>query len=613
MINKEKILSQARTHLADVRAAIKAGLKELENNLKSSKKRISSLSYADQMVENIILANGKKRTGELEHLEGSPYFVRCDIIFPDDKKESEIYFGKFGFDERSIYSWVAPASVMRFEKPGYVSYKRPDGMIQKAKLLRKDQYMIVDGKIKFLSTEGIDVPRELVYEEYFSAQKTGFVLPEIVAQMEKAQDKVIRAHHVGPFLISGPAGSGKTTLALHRVAYLAQSPDLSHLYANKSIIVFVQDEGTKEYFSHLLVELGIDEVEITTFQKWAFGILGIDGVFVDRYGDSEYEKDLYEFQKLKSLKRLPRNITGNDLSMLEKIYNAYFSQNQKKLFQRQRIGGIYDRIDLTLLLKVFHGRNKELSVVREYYVEQKNGKVKKKSGPVPLRYSLAVIDEFQNYLPDQLNLIKTCVNERTRAVIYVGDMGQQVKLGTIRQWDDIDERMDGERKVVLEKVYRNTKNILLFIRKLGYDIEIIDQLRDGAEVGEYILGTKEEEIKQIRKILKGKEYSTVGILAKESEYLSDFREFFSKDEKVHVMTMNESQGVEFDIVILVGISREMFASYADDKYKDFAEEKIKIDRDLLYVALTRAISELHIIGREKLEEIDSCRARAVST
>lgn len=605
MINKTKILSRARAHLAGVCASIKNSFQDLEKTLKLSKGRFSTLSYEEQMVESVILANGKRRVSELEHLERSPYFVRCDIIFSDDEKETSIYFAKFGFSEESIYSWVTPASVMRFEKPGEVRYRRPDGMVQKARLLRKDQYMIVDGKIKFLSSEAVDSPRELIYEEYFSTQKTGFILPEIVAQMEKAQDQVIRAYHVGPFLISGPAGSGKTTLAFHRVAYLAQSPDLANIYTSKSIIVFVQDEGTKEYFSHLLPELGIEDVKITTWQKWAFEILGLSGNFVDRYGDSENEKDLYEFQKLKALKNLPKQSYSlvNNYAALEKAYDAHFNGRQRALFRRQRSENSYDRIDLTLLLKIFHKTHKELNVIKDYYVEQKNGRVRKKRGPVQLEYSLAVIDEFQNYLPNQLTLMKSCLDKKTRSVVYVGDMAQQVKLGTIRQWEDIEEKMDGERKVVLEKVYRNTKNILLFIKKLGFKIEIPDQLKDGAEVGEYVLKTRDEEIEQVTKIIKNKNYSSVGILAKESEYLSDFKKSFASNKKIHVMTAAEAQGVEFDIVFLVGISKDMFMNYADEKHESLAGEKARIDRDLLYVALTRAISELHIMGKEKLEDV----------
>ncbi|MFZ2193651.1 MAG: 3'-5' exonuclease, partial [Candidatus Moraniibacteriota bacterium] len=484
-------------------------------------------------------------------------------------------------------------------------YRRPDGAMQKIKLLRKDQYMIVDGKIKFLSSEVLGMPQELIYEEYFSTKKKDFILPEIVAQMEKAQDQVIRAFHKGSFLISGPDGSGKTTLALHRVAYLTQSPDLADIYKSKTVVVFVQDEGTRGYFSHLLPELGIDDVKIVTFSQWAFEILDIKGVFLDRFGKSEDERDLYEFQKLKALKKVSKysGMKNDNFSILEKIYEKYFNQEQKRLFQKQKEGKFYDRIDLTLLLKIFYRNNKGLSVIRDSYIEQKNGLVKKKRGPVFLEYSLAVIDEFQNYLPDQLELMKSCINKKNQALVYVGDMAQQVKLGTIRRWEDIGEKMEGDRKVILQKVYRNTKNILLFIKKLGYQVEILPQLKEGVEVREYLFQTKDQEIEKIKNIIKNSNFSSIGILAKEDQYLVEFRNAFSQNNKIHIMTMSESQGVEFDWVILVGISQEAFFVSDEKNHSELAQEKKRINKDLLYVALTRAISQLYVMGKEKLQDI----------
>jgi len=230
--------------------------------------------------------------------------------------------------------------------------------------------------------------------------------------------------------------------------------------------------------------------------------------------------------------------------------------------------------------------------------------LKNKREILQLEYSLAVVDEFQNYLPEQLKLIKSCISEKSKSIVYVGDMAQQVKLGTIRQWEEIGEKMEQDRKVVLEKVYRNTKNILSFIKKLGYDIEIPEQLKEGIGVGEYILETKDQEIEKIKKIIGEDSFSSVGILAKENEYLSEFKESFVKNEKIHIMTMNEAQGVEFDVVIIVGIEKNTFISY-ENVQKELIEEKKRINRDLLYVALTRAISQLHIMGKEKLENIIS--------
>ena len=606
MDKKEEILSAAKYHVKKISLSLEKAGEDTAKSLKRSKEIFNTLSDADKIVESRLMRYNKKRVGEIEHLKGSPYFVRCDVIWEKETEVKRIFFGKFGFSEEEIYSWITPASSMRFENPGEVRYVRPDGQFQKANMVRKDQYMIVDGSIKFLATETIDAPRELVYQEYFSNRKTGFILPEIVAQMEKAQDQVIRAHHVGPFLISGPAGSGKTTLALHRVAYLVQSPDLASIYTSDSIIVFVQDNGTKEYFSHLLPELGIDDVLITTFSEWAFSILDIDATYIIRVGNSESEKDLYEFSKLKALKdtEILEYRKASIYSILESAYDQYFDADQKKIFQKQRAEKVLDRIDLALLLKAYSNLNDGVGTIKDYWIELKNGSMRKKRGFVPFEYSLALVDEFQNYLPEQLELIKSCISKKSQSVLYVGDMAQQVQLGTIRNWDDIGEKINEERKVVLQKVYRNTKNILRYIQGLGYLIEIPDRIKEGNNVGEYVLASEFDEIEHIKNFISEKDFSSVGVLAKDEKYLLEFKKAFTANDKVHVMTMNEAQGVEFDAVFIVGIDKNTFTlSFDDGVSESLIKEKKRINRDLLYVALTRAISELHILGRKKLGDI----------
>lgn len=605
MDKKEEILNGARGHVKEVVLNLEKAKVDSEKSLKRSKEIYKTLSEADKIVEGRLMKYNKKRIGEIQYLKGSPYFVRCDVIWEKESEVKSIFFGKFGFSEEEIYSWITPASTIRYENPGEVKYVRPDGALQKAKLIRKDQYMIVGGDIKFLATESLESPRELVYQEYFSNRKTGFTLPEIVAQMEKAQDQVIRAHHVGPFLISGPAGSGKTTLALHRVAYLVQAPDLSSMYPSDSIIVFVQDNGTKEYFSHLLPELGIDDVLITTFSEWAISILDIEVKYIIRPGESEAEKDLYEFAKLKALGNLPQEKfkKTNIYSILENVYRKYFNDSQLEIFQKQRKEKSLDRIDLTLLLMLYEKTNNGIGVVKDYWEELKNGSMKKKRGFVPFNYSLSVVDEFQNYLPEQLSLIKSCINKRSQSVLYVGDMAQQVQFGTIRNWEDIGEKINDERKVVLQKVYRNTKNILSYIQTLGYKIEIPEGIKTGNEVGEHVCDCVEAEIDKISEIIKDREFSSVGILAKDEKYLNEFKKIFSDSKKIHTMTMSEAQGVEFDIVFLVGIDGKTFGIEYENAPEKLIIEKKRVNRDLLYVALTRAISELHVLGRERLANI----------
>ena len=212
-----------------------------------------------------------------------------------------------------------------------------------------------------------------------------------------------------------------------------------------------------------------------------------------------------------------------------------------------------------------------------------------------------VIDEFQNYLPEQLNIFKNCLNEETKATLYVGDIAQQVKLGTIKNWTDLEDDMSTDRNIRLSKVYRNTKNILNFINGLGFVVDIPPGLKDGPKVVEKICNSNEENIK--KNIPKYKD-GIIGILAKNDIDLELYKKEFKDIKNIHILTMLESQGVEFDLVFIVGINRNTFEiTKFIDISNEHIEERKRMQKDLLYVALTRAISELHILGSVKLKEV----------
>lgn len=599
---KEKLLNKLKIHIEFIRRKIQEKLEAVKTTAEQSLKDLGKMSPEDRAVFMNLRGSAQKRLAELGCLESSPYFMKCEII--DEKgAEKEYFFAKHEFSEQAIYSWVAAVAAIRFENPGKAQYKLPDGTIKTLTIKQKETYMIVDGKALLFTLETKDKPRELIYQEHFTKQKSVFALPEIVAQMEKTQDQVIRAGYHGPLVISGPAGSGKTTLALHRAAYLTQVPDTALLYPPESIIIFAQDNGAKNYFGTLLPSLGIREVEITTFSEWAFKILGIDGFFyAERYGENE--KDLYEYQKLQALQgSYPPVWSKNIFSVLSLRYSKYFSPENLKLFNAQKNRKQLDRFDLTVLLESYFEKYKKFEIKREYQTFVKNKLVRKIEKKQAV-YSLMIIDEFQNYLPEQLRILKSCLNEKTKSVVYVGDMAQQVKLGTIKNWEDIKEVISIDRNIKLNKVYRNTKNILSFIKSLGYAIHLPDGLKEGPIVVEKIVNTIEEEIKHIKKIIQKYEKGNVGIISKNERYLLDFKKEFAHMKNVRVFSMIESQGVEFDFVCLVGIKKELFGvAHSADLSPAHIEEIKRTQRDLLYVALTRAITELHILGNEKLGNI----------
>lgn len=600
-LTKKNILEKTREHIKYIREKIVENIKKREMRGEVMKKDAVHMLPGDALTQYKLAAYNEERVEDLKQLYPAPYFTRCEFEINGENKI--MYFAKFSYSDEKIYSWIVPAATLRYENPGPTSYTRQDGQIQAGILHRKDQCMVVDGKLKFLSTESIENPRELIYQEHFTRQKQGFILPEVIEQMEKSQDQIVRAPYRGPFLISGPAGSGKTTMAFHRIAYLMQSPETTNLFTPDAILVLVQDIGTKEYFSHLLPELGIRGVEILTFAEWAFTILSLDENYhvVSRYGKDEHEKNLYEFSKLTALRNLPENTRydKNIWKFLLNIYNNYLTDEQKEIFTKQKKQLALDRFDLTILMICLQKTNGQFAVKKDYYEETTKGTYRKKNKAFPIEYNLTIIDEFQNYLPEQLALLKSCLNHRIESVVYVGDLAQQTQLGTIRNWNSIGEKIDENRLVTLQKVYRNTKQILLYIHNLGYAVQIPDEVKEGVKVAEYILESKAEEIILLKEIASST--GTIGVLSKEKEYLNDFKKEFKENSNVHCLSMQEAQGVEFDKVCIVGINRTTFE--VKNLPEIIVEEVKKIQKDLLYVALTRAMTELHIMGSARLKEI----------
>ncbi len=603
METKEMLLAEADANVHSARKAIE---QEVHTTTKTIE-RYQQPGQSDPFVKAKLLAHFHERLDQLHHLFPSPFFFRGDIV-SDEGKAQTIHFAKFPLIEKGIFSWTSPAARLRFADIGPVSYALPDNPAWSGTLLRKDQLMIAGGEIRFMTSETASEGRTLVYQEQLSRRKTDFMLPEIVARMERAQDDVIRAHWKGSFLISGPAGSGKTTLAFHRIAFLLQSPETAQYFSDENIIVFVQDEGTRKYFSRLLPELGIHSVTVTTFAAWAFEQLGIhQETFVRRQNGTDARIDAYEYHKIQSLQDAILSPSAKDpFTFLENSYKNHFTPDDLILFTEQRSAHTLDRFDVSLLLKHFVQQKGPLQKEEIYFQQKKGFEVARKKRHVPLTYSFIVVDEVQNYLPKQISLLRSCIDPETQAILYVGDLRQQVLLGTLKKWEDVGELFEQGRKIELDKVYRSTKQILHYTQSLGYATHIPDELREGTSVTEEIHKDAVSEIQRIKQLaqVQDKKMQT-GVIGFLETYLELFKQELGSIPNLHVLTVSQAQGVEFDRVFIVGIHHDLFTSSAKDNRTDAAYQKdlAAIRRDLLYVALTRAMDELFVFGKQTLSKL----------
>jgi gamma-glutamylcyclotransferase (GGCT)/AIG2-like uncharacterized protein YtfP len=141
-----------------------------------------------------------------------------------------------------------------------------------------------------------------------------------------------------------------------------------------------------------------------------------------------------------------------------------------------------------------------------------------------------------------------------------------------------------------------------YIKKLGFDIEIPAQIKSGEEVKEITLPSIEKEIDFIADFLTKEKDGAIGVLARSKEYLKKFKIYFQNNSRVHVLSFYEAQGVEFDTVFVVGAG-ERLKSGLEKLPNELLVEIKKIENDLLYVGLTRAMSRLWVFGKNNLQNI----------
>ncbi len=593
--NKDGLLAAATEHIARIRDLIHRTIPEYLQQITQTKARLTKLSPEDRMTAEAVIDSLTKKTQYLDGLYPSPYFIKCIARFDTDTTDRIFYFSKFPFPEEHIYSWTAPAATLRFQSPGTFTYPGGDGKPVSGTLHHKEQYLISDGHIVFMAAESTEHPRELIYQEHFSKRKVEFSLPEIVEQMEAAQDKAIRTPPTSSLLISGPAGSGKTTLALHRIAYLLQSPDTADRYAADKTLVLVNDHTTRAYFASLLPQLGITGVQITTFSDFCLLSLKLhDHSYAEQHTEDRNAHYQFEHQKMRALHQpLPTRSTEPYTYLLQ-AYAAYLTADTIPLWKQQVERRTLDRIDLTLLWKAAAAAG-GLHTSSTEYIPRAGGKITRKQKLVPLAYSLILLDEVQNFLPEQIALLQQ-LRSPAGSLIYVGDLAQQTKLGTVRSWDQAGETFTDANTVRLEKVYRSTQQILSYIQSLGYTVAIPDQAREGAAVTTHTYATNEEKYAQIQRILGAHPDVLCGVLITHTTDREPLTRRYAHHPNVKILSIPEAQGVEFDAVVLCDTNTLANVDLAISP--DLAASITQVNRDLLYVGLTRAMNTLYILNSE---------------
>ena len=247
-------------------------LKEVQQQylelIKDCQKRIDIIlkDYQDDPItQAALLEQFHIRLEQLKRTIQSPFFGRIDFLPDEDLKNTICYIGKVGVMDHQgnpiTVDWRAPISSLYYDSNiGRAQYLAPKGMIT-GDLKLKRQFDIQEGEIK--SFQDVDtVSNDELLKPYLSTSADNR-LKNIVATIQSEQNAIIRKGLYTNNIIQGTAGSGKTTVALHRASYLIYNEQKN--FRENQFIVIGPNAYFMDYISSVLPDLDVHSVTETTF------------------------------------------------------------------------------------------------------------------------------------------------------------------------------------------------------------------------------------------------------------------------------------------------------------------------------------------------------------
>lgn len=260
----------------------------LEGKIKDLKKAAKGSYDMELETSKTLYEITHKNLANYNEAIEKPYFARID--FREYKKDTEtFYIGKIGLGdveegEEKVIDWRAPIADLYYSgTQGWTEYKAPIGIIEgdlslKRKFLYKGEDIedIFDEGINEIIIKSAGEEGSSLTDEFLKLtleESTGSKLKDVVATIQKEQNDIIRAPKVNPIIVQGSAGSGKTTVALHRLAYLLYR--YNNNLKGEDILVIAPNKVFLDYISDVLPSLGVGEVKQITFEELCLNLLKI--------------------------------------------------------------------------------------------------------------------------------------------------------------------------------------------------------------------------------------------------------------------------------------------------------------------------------------------------
>lgn len=427
---------------------------EVINMLKIlTKESKGSYNQEKENVEKIYNILNKEIESYEEALK-NPYFGRVDFTERLGDHE-EIYIGKQGISSSSdgdeiVVDWRAPVADLYYSGTGgNAYYKAPMGIVE-GELELKRKFLFKEDSISKVFDEEIDkifindLEGEELVDEFLKInleESRGKKLKEVVATIQKEQNDIIRWPKNLPIIVQGAAGSGKTTIALHRLAYLLYRYRES--MEGKDILVLAPNKLFLDYISDILPNLGSDDVNETTFQDLVISKLKLKRKVKTK---DDKLKEIIEVDDIRARKLISNSSKIKGSLAFKKIIDRYIALLESSSLEIKDIEAkgyvLFSRREITRLylkdLKAYP-LNKRKDEIKRYL----SLKLKEKINTV-----IATVDrDWQS----KINTIKASLED--------GEERRKALIEVYNERDSIKEYIKKESKKVMNEYFKNWRGI----------------------------------------------------------------------------------------------------------------------------------------------------------
>lgn len=593
-----------------------------------------------------------------------PYFGRIDFL---EKKENSkvmpIYIGIHTFyDPESratlIHDWRAPVSSMFYDHElGEAGYRSPSGEI-KGVISLKRQYRIRGGKMEFMIESALTVHDDILQKELSS--NADDKMKNIVATIQREQNRIIRNEDIRTLIIQGVAGSGKTSIALHRIAYLLYT--FRDSISSKDILIISPNKVFSDYISNVLPELGEETVPETSMEQILSGVLEHKYKYQTYFG---LVNELLEKPSSSLIDRIAYKASFGFISELDKfilhIENTYFKAADVKLtkyitipapfieeqylrFNRYPIRRRFDAMADYMLdmlkiqyaftvttagrnllkkeIRLMFAGNNDIQVYKDFFKWTNNpGMFKMRKGHTleysdlaplaylhlalegngnqPFRVKHLLIDEMQDYSPIQYKVIQKLFPCRKTVL---GDAGQSVNPYGSSTAETIQKSLTASEIMKLCKSYRSTFEITDFAQKIHPNAELEPVARHGEKPQILQFSSAVEELSGIMGLIstyRKSGYKSLGIICKteqQAREMADVLKSYAND--ISFLSSQSSAFVQGIVITSAHMAKGLEFDEVIIPQTDERNYRSEIDKSMLYVAVTRAMHRLTLTFHE---------------